>query len=322
MTAALQINRRDFLGALGGGIVVLFGLDPSTSPAAAAWPAYPSDFHAYLAIGADGRITVFSGKIEMGQGVMTSLAQMAAEELGADLASIDMVMGDTDKCPWDMGTFGSLTTRMFGPALRAAAAKARVVLTTLAAARLGVAAERVTIEHGAASVVGEPNRRVSFAELADGAGIAETVSQAAVLRSVADFTVMGKSPKRLDGIEKVTGSAKYAADIRLPDMLYARILRPPVHGAVLTQADTSAAEKLPGVKVIRQDGLIAVVHADPEAAAAALAQIHADWRRPEATLNQDTIFEHLRSHAGAPKQVAAKGDLAGGAGRESVRDHF
>ncbi|WP_291688301.1 molybdopterin cofactor-binding domain-containing protein [Bradyrhizobium sp.] len=309
MNTLSTINRRDFLGALGGGIVVLFGLDAS-APSAAAWPAYPSDFHAYLAIGADGRVTVFSGKIEMGQGVMTSLAQMAAEELGADLASIDMVMGDTDKCPWDMGTFGSLSTRMFGPALRAAAAKARAVLTTLAAAKLAVAADRVTIEHGVASVAGEPTRRVSFAELADGAGIAEQVNQAAALRSVADFAVMGKSPKRLDGIEKVTGSAKYAADIRLPEMLYARILRPPVHGAVLTQADTSAAEKLPGVTVIRQDGLIAVVHADPEAAAAALAQIHADWQQPAATLNQDSIFEHLRSHAGAPKQVTAKGDLA------------
>ena len=210
-------------------------------------PIYPEDPRAYLAIATSGRVSVFSSKIEMGQGVMTSLAQMAAEELGADLASIDMVMGDTDKCPWDMGTFGSLTTRMFGPALRAAAAKARAVLTTLAAAKLGVAADRVTIEHGVASVTGEPNRRVSFADLADGAGIAETVSQAAVLRSVADFAVMGKSPKRLDGIEKVTGSAKYAADIRLPNMLYARILRPPVHGAVLAQADTSAAEKSPGV---------------------------------------------------------------------------
>lgn len=104
MTPASHINRRDFLGALGGGIVVLFGLDASAP--SAAWPAYPSDFHAYLAIGRNGRVTVLSGKIEMGQGVMTSLAQMAAEELGADLASIDMVMGDTDKCPWDMGTFG------------------------------------------------------------------------------------------------------------------------------------------------------------------------------------------------------------------------
>lgn len=310
MIVASDIDRRDFLGLVGGGIVVLFGLNPSAPSTAAERPGYPSDFHTYLAIGANGRVTVFSGKIEMGQGVMTSLAQMAAEELGVDLASIDMVLGDTDKCPWDMGTFGSMSTRFFGPALRAAAAKARAVVTTLAAAKLGVPADRLLIENGMASVAGEPTRRVSFAELSDGVRIAETVTQAAVLRSAADFTVMGRSPKRLDGIEKVTGSAKYAADIRLPGMLYARLLRPPVHGAVLTQADTSAAEKLPGVLVIKRDDLVAVLHADPEAAASALAQIHADWQQPEATLNQDTIFEHLLAHAGAPTQVAAKGNLA------------
>ena len=310
MIVASDIDRRDFLGLVGGGIVVLFGLNPSAPSTAAERPGYPSDFHAYLAIGANGRVTVFSGKIEMGQGVMTSLAQMAAEELGVDLASIDMVLGDTDKCPWDMGTFGSMSTRFFGPALRAAAAKARAVVTTLAAAKLGVPADRLLIENGMASVAGEPTRRVSFAELSDGVRIAETVTQAAVLRSAADFTVMGRSPKRLDGIEKVTGSAKYAADIRLPGMLYARLLRPPVHGAVLTQADTSAAEKLPGVLVIKRDDLVAVLHTDPEAAASALAQIHADWQQPEATLNQDTIFEHLLAHAGAPTQVAAKGNLA------------
>ena len=310
MIVASDIDRRDFLGLVGGGIVILFGLNPSAPSTAAERPGYPSDFHAYLAIGANGRVTVFSGKIEMGQGVTTSLAQMAAEELGVDLASIDMVLGDTDKCPWDMGTFGSMSTRFFGPALRAAAAKARAVVTTLAAAKLGVPADRLLIENGMASVAGEPTRRVSFAELSDGVRIAEMVTQAAVLRSTADFTVMGRSPKRLDGIEKVTGSAKYAADIRLPGMFYARLLRPPLHGAVLTQADTSAAEKLPGVLVIKRDDLVAVLHADPEAAASALAQIHADWQQPEATLNQDTIFEHLLAHAGAPTQVAAKGNLA------------
>jgi isoquinoline 1-oxidoreductase len=310
MTVAFQISRRDFLGAAGGGIVVLFGVNPSTPSAAADRPGYPDDFHAYLSIGANGRVTVFSGKIEMGQGVQTSLAQMAAEELGADLASIDMILGDTDKCPWDMGTFGSMSTRFFGPALRAAAAKARSVLTRLAAAKLGVPADRLTIENGMVSVMGEPDRRVSFGELADGVGIAETVSQAAVLRSAADFAVMGRSPKRLDGVEKVTGAAKYAADISLPDMLHARILRPPLHGATLSQADTSAAEKSPGVQVIRRDDLIAVLHADPEAAAAALKLITAEWRQPESTLNQDSIFEHLRTHAGAATRIAAKGDVA------------
>src|SRR5665647_2467127 len=164
MIASPHINRRDFLWGFGGGIVVLFGLDASAPPAAAERPGYPSDFHAYLAIGANGRVTVFSGKIEMGQGVMTSLAQMAAEELGADLAAIDMILGDTDKCPWDMGTFGSMSTRFFGPALRAAAAKARAVLTTLAAAKLGVPADRLAIANGAASVVGDPARRVKMFE--------------------------------------------------------------------------------------------------------------------------------------------------------------
>ena len=310
MTVAFQISRRDLLGAAGAGIVVLFGVNPSTPSAAADRPGYPDDFHAYLSIGANGRVTVFSGKIEMGQGVLTSLAQMAAEELGADLASIDMILGDTDKCPWDMGTFGSMSTRFFGPALRAAAAKARSVLAGLAAAKLGVPADRLTVEHGMVSVTGEPDRRVSFGELADGVAIAATVSQAAVLRSAADFAVMGRSPKRLDGVEKVTGAAKYAADISLPGMLYARILRPPLHGATLLQADTSAAEKSPGAQVIKRGDLIAVVHADPEAAAAALKLISAEWRKPESTLNQDSIFEHLRAHAGAATEIAAKGDMA------------
>ena len=101
--------------------------------------AYPTDFNVYLVIGKDGRVTVFSGKIEMGQGVLTSQAQLVAEELGVTLASIDMVLGDTDRCPIDMGTFGSLTTRMFGPVLRAAAAQARVELVALAARRFRVA---------------------------------------------------------------------------------------------------------------------------------------------------------------------------------------
>jgi CO/xanthine dehydrogenase Mo-binding subunit len=309
MTLALDLNRRDLLGAIGG-IVVWFGLRASLPATAAERPGYPDDFHAYLAIHTDGRITVFSGKIEMGQGTMTSLAQMAAEELGADLASIDMVMGDTDQCPWDMGTFGSLSTRMFGPALRAAAAKARGVLTTLAAARLNVPSGRLTIANGVISVVGEPSRRVSFGELADGVRIAETVTQPAVLRSAADFTVMGRPTKRLDGVEKVTGQAKYTADIRLPDMLYARILRPPAHGAVLVTVDTGAAEKLPGVTVIKRHDLIAVLHANPEVAAAALAEVKAEWRQPEATLTPDNIFAHLLERAGTAAELVAKGDLA------------
>jgi nicotinate dehydrogenase subunit B len=232
-----HLDRRAFLKLVGGGIVVFVRLGPTD--ALAQGRAYPTDVNAYLRIGEDGRVTVFSGKIEMGQGVMTSLAQMAAEDLGVSLDSIEMIMGDTDRCPWDMGTFGSLTTRMFGPALRAAAAEARQILLGLAADRLGVPKDRLVVENGIVSVTGEPSRKVSYGALAKGQAITRTVGEKAVQRAVAEFTVMGRSPRRLDAVDKVTGAGKYAADIRMPGLLHARILRPPAHGATLARVDTS-----------------------------------------------------------------------------------
>jgi nicotinate dehydrogenase subunit B len=312
MSASRGIDRRTFFKLVGGGIVVFVGLDPSVLFSQDRAHIYPEDFNAYLLIGANGRVTVFTGKIEMGQGVMTSQAQMAAEELGVAFESIDMVMGDTDKCPWDMGTFGSLTTRMFGPALRAAAAEARAVLLRLAAKKLGVPKTSLVVKNGVISVAAEPARSVSYGELSQGAQIARVVGEKALLRAASEFQVMGGSPKRLDAPEKVTGSAKYAADIRLPGMLYARILRSPAHGATLSQLDTSAAAKMPGVTLIRRDGLIAVLHADPEAAAAALERIKADWRMPRAQVDHDSIFEHILKSAAQPKESSASGDLAAG----------
>jgi len=297
MSPSRGLDRRAFLELAGGGVVVLVALGPAALRAQDARRVYPEDFNAYLVIGENGRVTVFSGKIEMGQGAMTSQAQMVAEELGVELASIDMVLGDTDRCPWDMGTFGSLTTRMFGPALRAAAAQARLVLTTLAARKLGVSQDRLVVKAGRVTVAGEPNRAVSYGELSKGARITQVVDDKAVLRAASEFRVMGASPPRLDAPEKVTGAAKYAADIRIPGMLYARILRPPMHGATLLRLDTAVAEQLPGITVIRHDDLVAVLHADPESAATALASLKADWRLPEAKLDQDSIFEHIVAYA-------------------------
>src|SRR5450755_4793971 len=169
MSAAPGISRRRFFQLAGGGVVVFVGLGSLTALSQTAKFIYPEDFNAYLVIGKDGRVTVFSGKIEMGQGVLTSQAQMVAEELGVPLASIDMVLGDTDRCPVDMGTFGSLTTRMFGPALRAAAAQARLTLMELAAQKLRVPAANLVVNDGIISVAGMPDRRVSFGELSQGA---------------------------------------------------------------------------------------------------------------------------------------------------------
>lgn len=311
MTAAGGLSRREFFRIVGGGIAVFVGSGAMESFGQDHGRLYPEDFNAYLLIGSNGRITVFSGKIEMGQGVMTSQAQMVAEELGVDVESIDMVLGDTDRCPWDAGTFGSLTTRMFGPALRAAAAEARAVLLNLAAARLGVPKDELTVLDGRISVAHDAKRTVSYAELAKGKRLARLINETALLRTAAQFRVMGSSPHRLDAHDKVTGAAKYTADIRLPGMLYARILRPPAHGADLIRLDTSAVDSMPGITVVHKGNLVAVLHADSQLADSALDKVKADWTRPVAEFDTESIFDHLTSAATELKGGPERGDIAG-----------
>ena len=309
MSTVAWLSRRAFLNRVGGGIVVLVGAGPCAALGQSPRRLYPEDFNAYLAIAGNGRVTVFSGKIEMGQGVLTSQAQMLAEELGVELAAIDMVLGDTDRCPWDMGTFGSLTTRMFGPSLRAAGAQARLTLLALGAERLGVPQERLVAKNGVVSVAADAHRKVSYGDLAKGARITKVVDQKAVLRAVSEFSVMGRSPPRLDGVEKVTGAARYAGDIRLPGMLYARILRPPAHGARLLQVDSAPAGKYPGARVVQDGDLLAVLHADPDAATQAFERVKAQWQSTEARLDPENIFDHLLQAATSQRTTADRGDL-------------
>jgi isoquinoline 1-oxidoreductase len=313
-TSPLSLERRDFMKLLGGGIVVFFTVGDWSILTAQEQRGrgYPTDFNAYLRIGEDGRVTIFSGKIEMGQGVMTSLAQMAAEELGVSLEAIDMVMGDTDLCPWDMGTFGSMTTRVFGPALRSAAAEAKAVLLELASERLKTPKEKLSVENGVVFVTASKGNRVTFGQLAKGQRIERKLSEKVTTKSVSEFTVIGKPAKRLDAVAKVTGKAQYAGDIRMPDMLYARVLHPPAHGATLKSVDTSGAEKIPGVTVVNQDGLVAVLHQDPEEAAKALGAIKAEFDLPQATVDDETIFDHLLKVAPQAQERERKGDLAEG----------
>ncbi|MGB9606606.1 MAG: molybdopterin cofactor-binding domain-containing protein, partial [Bryobacteraceae bacterium] len=222
---------------------------------------------------------------------MTALAQLVAEELDVSLDAVNMVMGDTEVCPWDMGTFGSLSIRQFGPVLRAAGARARALLLEMAAERLKVPADKFQVADGVVRDLGS-GRRLSYGELVAGKRIERRVEKAP-LKSPATFRVIGRSPRRQDALEKVTGQARYAGDIRLPGMLQARILRPPAHGASLKTADTSAAEKVAGGRVVRDGDMIAVLHEHREAAERALDLIRAEWERPPATLNEENIFDHL-----------------------------
>ena len=315
-----HLDRREFLKAVGGGIVVLVTMGGTGgSITEAQGLGYPEDLNAYLRIGKDGRVTVFSGKIEMGQGTMTSLAQMAAEDLRVSLERIDMIMGDTDLVPYDRGTWGSMSTRFFGPAVRAAAAKGREVLLDLASQRLATPLDRLEVKDGVITSITDRSRVVTYAELAGGEPITHTVDREAVLKSVREFETMGTPTKRIDALDKITGKAKYAGDIQLPGMLHARLLRPPAHSSVLQGVDTSEAEKVPGAIIVNQDEIIAALHEDPEQAEQALGLIEADWRTPEPHVDDTTIWDYLRSKdpGGEPDDV--RGSTAEGARQSTKR---
>jgi len=308
------LERRDFMKLLGGGIVVLFTVD-DLALAAAQEPrgrGYPTDFNAYLRIAENGMVTVYSGKVELGQGVVTSLAQMAADELGVSLDSIEMVMGDTDQCPFDNGTYGSMSIRFFGPALRSAAAEARAVLLMLASEQLKAPQAELGVENGIVFVTSDRKRQVTFGQLAGGQKITRKLDGKASTKSVSAFTVMGTPVKRRDAKVKVTGEASYAGDVRLPGMMYARIVRPPAHGAVIRSVDVSEARRIPGVTVVQEGSLVAALHEDPEVAEKALSRIKADFDVSPATVDHETIFDYLEKAAPTPQERERKGDLAGG----------
>jgi len=307
-----EVDRRDFFKLVGGGILVSIVLPLSSlAQRRGGENQLPTDLNAFLKIGEDGAVTGFTGKIEMGQGVITSLAQTLAEELDVPLDRVTMVMGDTDLCPWDMGTFGSMTTRFFGPPFRAAAAEAKAILKELAAERLGVPASELTTRDG--TVRHEASgRSVTYAELTQGRKIARHLDAPAAVENPSSFTLVGKPLLRRDAREKVTGKAVYSGDVVRPGMLYARLLRPPAHGSRLLKVDTSAARNFPGALVVEDGDLVAVLHERPDIAERGLALVKADWEVPKTGLDNSTIHDHILKSAGTAEIAAQGGDLAVG----------
>jgi nicotinate dehydrogenase subunit B len=315
-THPATLDRREFLKLAGGGIFVFFAAggpwDLLEAQQRGGGRGYPADFNAYLRIAGDGKVTGYAGKAELGQGASTSLAQIVAEELDISLDSVDMVMGDTALCPWDMGTFGSRTIKYFGPPLRQAAAEARAVLIQLASERLHLPAGQLSTKDGTVFAKSNPRNSVTYGALAEGKIIERHLEPKPPPKPVGEHSVAGKPAGRKDAALKVTGKAQYAGDIRIPGLRYARILRPPAHGAKLRVADSSAAEKTAGVEVIRDGDLIAVLHNSFDEAEAALAKIKAKWDVPESALNEETIYEHLVQVAPPGNVIEEKGSLEEG----------
>jgi isoquinoline 1-oxidoreductase len=309
-----QVSRREFLKIAGGGIFIFMTIGdiPVWAQERQGRPAPPKDFNAFMRIGEDGQVSCFTGKIEMGQGVITSLAQMLADELDVKLDSVKMVMGDTDLCPWDMGTFGSMSTRFFGPLLRAAGAEGRRVLLELAAEYLNKPVDQLFTENGTVYDHADQQNKVTYAQLTKGKTIERHVSDKVPLKTPDQFNIMNKAVLRRDALAKVTGKAKYAADIQLPGMLYARILRPLNHHAKRISVNLAEVRQIKDVQIIEDGDLIAVLHQSPDLAAKALSKIKAIYDTPQSDLNETSIFDHLLKVAPQGEIISKNGDIQQG----------
>jgi CO/xanthine dehydrogenase Mo-binding subunit len=257
------IDRRRLLAG-GGALIVSFSLRGATAQEQGTKSPLPGSLKqspyldSWIRIDADGSITVFTGKAELGQGFKTAFQQIAAEELDAPFASLKVVTADTGLTANEGYTSGSHSMQDSGTAIQNAAAQARALLIAAAARRLDVAPETLRTED--AAVVSSSGRRLGYGELVAGEMLHVQAEPASKLKDPATFKVMGQSTPRVDIPAKVTGGAAYVQDMRLPGMVHARIVRPPSYGAELTECDAAAVEKLPGVvKVIRDGNFLAVI---------------------------------------------------------------
>ncbi|HUU19873.1 MAG TPA: molybdopterin cofactor-binding domain-containing protein [Sedimentisphaerales bacterium] len=307
------LSRREFLQSIGGGIIILFTVgDAPTAEGQDRGKKERPDFNAYLRIAEDGRVACFTGKVELGQGAMTSLAQTLADELDVSLESVDMVMGDTALCPYDAGTWGSMTTPYFGPVLRAAGAEARAVLMGLAAVRLQVSKDQLDVKDGVVFDRTRKEHKVTYAQLTTGKRIVRRLEQKPQVKTVSELNIIGKPLNRIDAVEKVTGKAKYTGDMRLPGMVCAKVLRPPAHGATLKSLDTSAVDEIEGFQVVRDGDLVAVLHKNPDEAEKALTKIKAEYDIQDARFDDKSVFDYIVDNAADGRVVEKGGDIESG----------
>jgi isoquinoline 1-oxidoreductase len=321
-TPPVKFDRRDFIKKLGGGIIIVFSLSKmafASGLKGSNQDDFP-EFNAYLRVREDGKVDLLTGKIEMGQGINTSLAQELADELEVKFENVNVIMGDTDLVPYDAGTWGSMTTRFHGPIIRAAAAEARMVLIELASEKLEIPVSRLEASEGKVFAKNNRSESVSYEELTNGKKIVRSLDEKPELKKPSEFDYIGKSFLRTDAREKVTGKARYAADIQLPGMLYARIARPPEHGSTLISSDTSKAEAMDGVTVLKEDDFIVALHAYPEKAEQAVNAIETRWKTSAPKADKDTIFDHILKNATNSKVEHSGGNLE--TGKEEAEIHF
>jgi CO/xanthine dehydrogenase Mo-binding subunit len=248
----------------------------------------------WLRIHAEGRVVLFTGKVELGQGIRAALAWIAAEELDVSPDRITVRMADTARGPNELFTAGSQSMEDSGRAVRLAAATARSLLLERAAERLGTSADRLSVDDGTVSADG--HRHTTYWELADAALFDCEVSRSVQPKAPDTYRLVGRPAPRPDLVELVTGRSRFVADLELPGMLYGRVVRPPSRTAALRSLDSEALQGLPGVIEWVRDGRFLGVIAEREEQALRAQQALQDaceWDAPQVLPTQEEIFEGL-----------------------------
>ncbi len=298
------LTRREFLH-LAGGVVVLFAM---RAPTEASTASSSSELNSWLAVGEDGKVTIFAPAVEVGQGLRTSLTQLVAEELSLPPDKVQVILGDTDRASAEVALSpGALAT--IGIPVRQAAADAREILTQLAAEKWGVEAGQVELRDGSVFLASDPAKSLGFGELAKGRRLVRRSKEPVPLKPMDEWEVIGQPLARLDGRAYVTGEAKFVADIQLPKMVYAKLLHPPCLDARLVRCDTRAAVGQPGViAVVEEEDFVAVVATEPERAERAIRSIQATWEEGEHA-SMSSLYQTLRNTAKLEEKPASRGDV-------------
>ena len=278
----------------------------------------PTDIDAWIHIDEKGEVTAFTGKVEVGQNTRTSLVQAVADELHVPVASVHLVMGDTELTPFDMGTFGSRSTPTMAPQLRKAAAAAREVLIAMAAEQLKVEPADLRIVD-ARFLNHDKSKTLTLAEVAKGRKLVKVIPDNIAITQPKDWTVAGTSVMKVDAKEVVTGKHRYTSDIRREGMLFGKVVRPATFNATLVSSDTKAAEAMTGVKVVTDGNFIGVVAPDQQTATKAANAIAVDWKSPGQPANKD-LFDLLRKPTNAGGRGGGEGGGGGSRPQGSIAD--
>jgi nicotinate dehydrogenase subunit B len=310
-----KLDRRKFLKLTGGGLVVAFVLQDLFSFADDALPKGSSPFpvnevEAWIRIGEDGMVSVFTGKVEVGQNIRTSLSQIVAEELKVPVSSVTMIMGDTDLVPYDAGTFGSRTTPQMGTQLRKAAATAREALIEMAAKNWNTQPIGLVAENGMV-VNTATNKKIGYGELTKGRQILQTISDNIEVIAAKDWKVAGKTIPKVNGRSFITGKHSYVSDMKLPGMLYGKVLRPPSFEAKLIAADVTKAKAIPEVIVVQDGNFIGVAAPDIRTAEKAIQVIDAKWDETSGQPSNVNIFDYLVKNVSGESQGRNSGNIKG-----------